>query len=426
MREFERNVEFQLREFRRHGKLQLDLILISILIAVIALLYRTYYFLHIIICSILSIIVYITCCNLIPSFSTKLLENRLYGYDINKIEVQDNKQLKQSNFNKEVLKNLGKSEYLLDNRTKVPEALGIVPACIFMIAVICNQLLFNNDPSKLLEYNSGLLSICMMTFLGFADDVLNLRWRYKMVLPVFATLPTLVSYSGGTQIIFPSFFWSDTRFLIDLGYFYYIYMLALTVFCTNSINIYAGINGLEVGQSLIISIAIIIHNIVEICLVTEFEIYSGKSTQHFLSILFMLPFISCSLGLFYYNKYPSLVFVGDTYTYFAGVCLAVVSILGHFSKTLLLFFIPQIINFLISIPQLFGLIHCPRHRVPRINPKTGKLESSKNLTLLNLMLEVFGPMTEKTLANLLFLLQIISCIIGFLIRYSNFLKNTFE
>lgn len=39
-------------------------------------------------------------------------------------------------------------------------------------------------------------------------------------------------------------------------------------------------------------------------------------------------------------------------------------ILGHFSKTLLLFFLPQIFNFLFSCPQLFGLVPIPRHRVP--------------------------------------------------------------
>jgi hypothetical protein len=29
-------------------------------------------------------------------------------------------------------------------------------------------------------------------------------------------------------------------------------------------------------------------------------------------------------------RYPSSVFVGDTYTYFAGMAMAVVGILGHF------------------------------------------------------------------------------------------------
>lgn len=34
----------------------------------------------------------------------------------------------------------------------------------------------------------------------------------------------------------------------SLDGFYYVYIIMLCIFCTNSINIYAGINGLEVGQ----------------------------------------------------------------------------------------------------------------------------------------------------------------------------------
>ena len=64
-------------------------------------------------------------------------------------------------------------------------------------------------------------------------------------------------------------------------------------------------------------------------------------------------------------RYPSKVFVGDTFCYFAGMTFAVVAILAHFSKTLMLFFVPQVFNFLYSIPQLFKFVPCPRHRLPR-------------------------------------------------------------
>lgn len=38
----------------------------------------------------------------------------------------------------------------------------------------------------------------------------------------------------------------------------------LAIFCTNSINILAGVNGLEAGQSLIIVLTVIVFNIIEI------------------------------------------------------------------------------------------------------------------------------------------------------------------
>ena len=45
-----------------------------------------------------------------------------------------------------------------------------------------------------------------MIFLGFADDVLDLRWRHKIFLPTIASLPLLMVYfvaGGSTTIIVP-------------------------------------------------------------------------------------------------------------------------------------------------------------------------------------------------------------------------------
>lgn len=180
------------------------------------------------------------------------------------------------------------------------------------------------------------------------DDVLDLKWRYKIVFPIVASLPLLVNYPGTTVISVPI----PVRFLfgtsIDIGILYYIYASMLSIFCMNSINIYAGINGLEVGQSLVIGFGVICINIL--------EIITAKSVEHvrnqFLSLYVVIPFITVSLCLLYFNKFPSKVFVGDTFCYFAGTVFASVGILGHFSKTLLLMFLPQIFNFVISIPQV--------------------------------------------------------------------------
>lgn len=117
--------------------------------------------------------------------------------------------------------------------------------------------------------------------------------------------------------------------------------------------------------------------------------------QHQLSITIIIPFLATSAALMKHNAFPSKVFVGDTYCYFAGMTFAVVGILGHFSKTLLLFFMPQIINFLLSVPQLFGVIWCPRHRLPYFEEENYKLECRHNhYTLINAFLRVTGPLNE--------------------------------
>jgi UDP-N-acetylglucosamine--dolichyl-phosphate N-acetylglucosaminephosphotransferase len=77
--------------------------------------------------------------------------------------------------------------------------------------------------------------------------VIDLKWRHKLVVPTFATLPLLVAYGGLTSVVVPKFLSPFFGNYVDLGILYQIYMGSLAVFCTNSINIYAGINGLEVG-----------------------------------------------------------------------------------------------------------------------------------------------------------------------------------
>lgn len=62
--------------------------------------------------------------------------------------------------------------------------------------------------SQFVELLSALLSICCMILLGFADDVLDLRWRHKLLLPTIASLPLLMSYYvnfNSTTVILPTF-----------------------------------------------------------------------------------------------------------------------------------------------------------------------------------------------------------------------------
>lgn len=166
------------------------------------------------------------------------------------------------------------------------------------------------------------------------------------------------------------------------------------------------------------------------------------------------------------DRYPARAFPGDTLCYVTGMAFSVVGIQGHFSKTLLLFFLPQIFNFVLSCPQLFGLVPCPRHRVPRyvltihptivlnhdlidrfdrdtnllypskakftekppsklttfvlkllstlglteltIDPQNGRILEATNLTILNFLLVRLGPMTEKRLVQVLMVTQVSS------------------
>ena len=278
--------------------------------------------------------------------------------------------------------------------------------------------------------------------------------------------------------------------LVDLGRAYQIYMVLLAVFCTNAINIYAGatrpsgtlplredddasasgvpwcgrrgrgprpspprggyssrgrrqqgriesslselgrpqVNGLEAGQAYVVACAIIVMSAIEL------GANNADSTpNHLFAVTVMLPFASTTLALLRSNWYPATVFVGDTFTNYAGMALAVVAILGHFPLMLLLLMLPQLLNFLISVPQLFKLAPCPRHRLPTYDEATGLLRASRlndrartvaperdqmNLTLINVVLRASGGLTEPALAAALLGLQAAACGAGLALRFA--------
>lgn len=359
-----------------------------------------------------------------------------------------------------------------DNR-KIPEAMGLVCGCIYLISSFVfipvpfsSYLMFNQHDfphDKFAQLLAGLLSVCCMLLLGFGDDVLELKWRHKLWLPSVASLPLLVVYAvtfNCTLIVVPKPF----RFLlghsIDLGPIYYVYMGMLAVFCTNAINILSGVNGLEVGQSVVIAASISVFNFIEIS--TAVSNASGVNVDlldvHLFSLYLLLPFIGVSLALLKYNWYPARVFVGDTYCYFAGMIFAVTAILGHFSKTMMLFFAPQIFNFLYSLPQLLHILPCPRHRLPKYDRELDRLDVStvsvrlsslswlgrliiqlasclrlarvscdrsegestvtfNNLTLVNLLLLITGPIHERDVTLSLLVIQVVCSCLAFVVRY---------
>nr|CAD2132497.1 unnamed protein product [Meloidogyne enterolobii] len=354
------------------------------------------------------------------------------------------------------------------DKKPVPEPIGVIAAAIYLIFLftfiplpfydlINQRAIFTGEDGStniecdnssflnLLSFLAGLVSICTAVLLGFADDILDLRWRHKLLFPTLSSMPLLLVYllsKNSTAVLLPHFlqkYLGGASFL-DIGPFYYIFMVSLVIFCTNAINIIAGINGVEVGQSLVIR-----------------SIDSIQLWHHVLSLCFILPFIGTSPALFIINKYPAKAFVGDTYCYWAGMTIVVSALTGRFSKTLLLFLLPQIINFIFSCPQLFHFIPCPRHRLPRLN-ENGKLEMSmvdfqpyklskignlcfrilgmarliyykeyikdgeswvsmNNLTILNLLLKFNGPQFEWELTNKFIILQILCSIFAFFCRF---------
>jgi len=390
----------------------------------------------------------------------------------------------------------------------IPESLGLVCASVYILLLIlfipfAFSDFFNHEQNaverpreglvvhefphhQLSVYLSSLLSLMIATMLGFLDDVFDIRWRHKLPIPVIASIPLLMVYyseHGKTDVVVPIPLRWLLGTLLNLGPLYYVYMSLLSTFCTNSINILAGINGSEVSQALIIAVSVILNDLLYLPWPFGFRIplpihllgrpaeleiggvwsagmaYGSRLLveRHLFSLYFMLPLVGVCAGFMYHNWYPARAFPGDTLCYVTGMAFAVVGIQAHFSKTLLLFFLPQIFNFILSCPQLFGLVPCPRHRVPRFeaetallypstaefkdhppsrlaalilrvfstlgfvqlaeDPRSHEITETTNLTILNFFLLRFGPMREDSLVKVLISSQVLGSLLAFLVRY---------
>ena len=139
---------------------------------------------------------FLACRWLVPIAKDYTLRAGMFGYDINKAGTEAGEK-------------------------RVPEALGLAAGVAYLVCIVFIQQLHYFDdalgsgmmPSGLdgsargrewlVDYNAALATICFMLFLGFADDVLDLPWRGKLLLPAIASLPLLVAYSGGTGVSIP-------------------------------------------------------------------------------------------------------------------------------------------------------------------------------------------------------------------------------
>ena len=211
-----------------------------------------------------SVLAYATTARLIPIVARRTLGKRnMFGLDINKKGTK-----------------MGE--------IAIPEALGLASGCAVLVSLVIGRTLhtaFILDNSGESEHNAALATIGFMLFLGFVDDVLDLPWRAKMILPGFAATMLAQSYQGSTSIVVPRMFRENMRSvlgaldsvpivrdivtmkvdmksgLMDVGYIYIAFIWLLAVFLSNAINIHAGLNGLECGQSLVIAGGIIVLNV---------------------------------------------------------------------------------------------------------------------------------------------------------------------
>lgn len=148
------------------------------------------------------------------------------------------------------------------------------------------------------------------SMIGLIDDISRISQRVKAVVLVFASFPLMLVHSGFEHVLFPF------NVMIDIPFYVY-WLIVVPVGVTgagNALNMSAGYNGLESGQIVIISSFLL------------FILFLRSPGSYALPIFSSL--LGCSLALFYFNRHPARVFIGDIGTLGMGAAVAAGVIVG--------------------------------------------------------------------------------------------------
>jgi UDP-N-acetylglucosamine--dolichyl-phosphate N-acetylglucosaminephosphotransferase len=116
-------------------------------------------------------------------------------------------------------KGLAGKDVLKKDQKIIPESMGVIVGSVYFVCMFLfipvpfmewhyqNKYVALQFPhERLTQMLGGLLSLLGMLFLGFADDVLDIRWRVKIWFPMIASIPLLMVYYityGVTDVLIP-------------------------------------------------------------------------------------------------------------------------------------------------------------------------------------------------------------------------------
>jgi UDP-N-acetylmuramyl pentapeptide phosphotransferase/UDP-N-acetylglucosamine-1-phosphate transferase len=239
---------------------------------------------------------------------------------------------------------------------------------------------------------------------GAIDDKIRMRGRYKPLLGLLYGLPIVI-----LGILYPHQIYNSTLRVPIFGSFnlpiiYPLTILVAVSVTSNTTNMLDPLNGTMSGGVAILCTGLLVGLLFKGAGPTPIFLYGA--------LLFS------SLGLFYFNRYPSRAFAGNVGQLAVGGALGAMAILGRAEIATIVAMFPNIQNsfFFLSRIRRFA-----EHREISAKPTKllpdGKLASSENpqapLTLVRTML-VGQPTTEKDVVSSIFALYAISSILAFI------------
>ena len=290
------------------------------------------------------------------------------------------------------------------NRPKVANSGGIavVFSLIFgLMTFIGIRTFLLNDTSHLLNLFAGLLSILMVSLVGFFDDLnaINVvkgkkdkiygliqrkgleQWQ-KPALTFAAVVPLMAVKTGFSIINLP------LAGSIDLGVLFPLMVVPLLfIFISNAVNMLGGFNGSEGGMGLVYCTALGL-----------FTWLHGE----FIAAAIFFSTAGALIGYLVFNWPPAKILSGDSLTYTLGGIVAAGIIIGNMEKAGLIAMIPFIIEFFFKARSKMKASCLGKLRPDgKLDPPYGKQIYSWTHVIMNIK-----PMAEKEVTYSLIALNI--------------------
>ncbi|MBU1914912.1 MAG: hypothetical protein KJ563_06930 [Candidatus Thermoplasmatota archaeon] len=210
------------------------------------------------------------------------------------------------------------------SKPEVAEMGGIAVVVGFFAGV--SVLVALNGITNINLLNVGLSAALGAAFVGMMDDLFDLRQRHKAFLPFVLALP--FAAVADPHVVIPH--------VIELQFGpWMILIAAFAITCAaNAANMLEGFNGLGTGLGIIMSITLIVLSLVH-----------GRHD----GIYLLVPLVGALTAFLWFNKYPAIVFPGDTMMLFMGASIAVAGILSNLQVQTTFIFLPMIAEFLLKL-----------------------------------------------------------------------------
>ena len=277
-------------------------------------------------------------------------------------------------------------------KTEVPEMCGFAIIIGLVVGVLAYIILF---PAAIREAVAFIGTVLLAGAIGIIDDLRPLGARAKPVLTAFACLPLLLL---GTYVPFPDIpLYGTVRFTIV-----YPLLIPIAIAVTsNATNMMDVMNGAMPGTIAIIALT-----------ATGVMLWSGNlQTAALAAGLF-----GAMLAFYYFNRFPSKVFDGDTGSLSVGAAVGALAILGRIEAVMIVALMPFIMNAFYGLTSVRGL----RERREILQRPTklldnGLLQASDEkgapVTLARLILAA-GPLSEKEVVRCMIVLTIVSSLLA--------------